>query len=312
MFSIIIVDYKTLNKTLEYILTCRRHLKTSAEIHYIIVDNDSDTGIEEQKKILPMELRFVCQCDNIPVYYGFWKEQKIYYVKAQNNGGYGRGNNLGAKVSNTLFNDSFLIFSNNDLNFVNEVEIEDVVLPFYQDSKIAALGPQITDLNGNKQNPGLFQSMSQQLFGDYFALLLPKELKREGKDCANSSGVCDWVSGAFMVVDAIKFFEVDGFDENTFLFMEETILSRKFEKVEYYMYYDERLRLIHNHGETVKNTIGVIRGIRHDFQSRVYYYQTYRHVKKVWINLAKVHFQIFLALFSLKKKLGALLRKGQP
>lgn len=310
MFSFIIVDYKSLYKTMEYITSCLKNIKSSAEIHYIVVDNDSETTLEEQEKHLSVVWDYVCECEGVPVYYGFWKEQKIYFVKAKSNGGYGRGNNLGAKVSRVLFNDRFLIFSNNDLNFTHKVIIEEAVLLFEKDKKIAALGPGIVDLNGNRQNPGKFQSMSKQLFGDYLELLLPKALKRQSMTYEQASGVCDWVSGAFMLVEAVKFWDAGGFDENTFLFMEETILSRRFEKINCYMYFDDSVQLIHNHGETVKSTIGVIRGIQHDFQSRIYYYRNYQNIKRIWIVLARIHFRVFLILFSLKKKVGSVMRKG--
>jgi len=279
MVSMIIVDYKSMDKTIKYIKECASNIQGLD--HFVIVDNASDVPIKPRKMVV--------------------EKKEVYLVSSGENGGYAKGNNLGAKTAKEIFNDDYYIFSNNDLKFNKQFLLQVFLDPFGEDNRIAAVGPKMIGLDGWKQNPLVELTWKQSLFSNFTKLLLPKHIKKQPKEA--SKGPCRAVSGAFMCVDSKKFWECGGFDENTFLFMEEMILSSRYSKKEYYMYFNNDVEVIHEHGDTVKSTIGIINALRTEYDSRYYYAKTYYHVAALWLALSKIHFEIVMALFRLKKSI---------
>ena len=58
MISLIIVDYKSISKTLAYIQSCYEHILDTDQMHVIIVDNNEDVtaGMKEISKIIGYEM----------------------------------------------------------------------------------------------------------------------------------------------------------------------------------------------------------------------------------------------------------------
>lgn len=279
MVSMIIVDYRSMDKTIEYIKECIQ--KIEGLNHFMIVDNASS-------KELPPEAMNI---DGI----------EVYKVSSGENGGYAKGNNLGAKVARDIWNDKYYIFSNNDLRFNTPFSLERFLKPFDEDKSVAVVGPKVTGLVGEDQNPLPNQTWKQMLFGHFLSLLPPKGMKKSKNTKKAVRGRTTAVVGAFLCVDSEAFWKVGGFDENTFLFMEEMILSKRLEKIDKCMYYNDSVEIIHEHGVTVKKTVGIIRSLEADFNSRYYFAKEYCGAGKGWLILSKVNFNVVIALFRLKK-----------
>lgn len=281
MVSMIIVDYKSMDKTFEYIKQCID--KIDGLTHFVIVDNASDTPFEP--KVTKVG------------------DTEVYIVSSGENGGYAKGNNLGARTAKEIWNDEYYIFSNNDLRFDGSFLLAKFLEPFKADSSVAVVGPRVIGLSGEDQNPLPELTWKQMLFGHFLSLLPPKGMKRKQQPGAEIAGITSAVVGAFMCAKAEDFWEVEGFDENTFLFCEEMILAKQLETVGKYMYYNDSVEVIHEHGVTVKNTVGIIRSLKADFNSRYYYAKEYCGAGKGWLALSKVNFNIVMALFKLKKSI---------
>lgn len=281
MVSMIIVDYKSMDKTFEYIKQCID--KIDGLTHFVIVDNASDTPFEP--KVTKVG------------------DTEVYIVSSGENGGYAKGNNLGAKTAKEIWNDEYYIFSNNDLKFNTPFSLERFLKPFDEDKNVAAVGPRVIGLEGEDQNPLPNQTWKQMLFGHFLSLLPPKGMKNKQKTNPVNQGITTAVVGAFMCVKAEDFWKVEGFDENTFLFCEEMILAKRLEAIRKYMYYNDTVEVIHEHGVTVKNTVGIVRSLKADFNSRYYYAKEYCSAGKGWLALSKVNFNIVMALFKLKKSI---------
>lgn len=280
MVSMIIVDYKSLDKTIEYIKDCAWNIEGLN--HFIIVDNASETPFKPRKTTV--------------------EGKEVYVVSSGENGGYAKGNNLGAKTARDIWNDDYYIFSNNDLKFRKLFFLDEFLKPFKENSNIAVVGPKVIGLSGENQNPLPNLTWKQMLLGHFLSLLPPKGMKRQQKNLVSTNkGRTTAVVGAFMCAKAADFWEVEGFDENTFLFCEEMILAKRLEAIQKYMYYNDSVEVIHEHGVTVKNTVGVIRSLKADFNSRYYYAKEYCNAGKGWLALSKVNFNIVMALFKLKK-----------
>ncbi len=281
MVSMIIVDYKSMDKTIEYIKECAWNIEGLN--HFVIVDNASETPFKPRKTDVD--------------------GKDVYIVSSGENGGYAKGNNLGAKVAKEIWNDDYYIFSNNDLKFRKLFFLDEFLKPFSEDSNIAVVGPKVIGISGENQNPLPDLTWKQMLFGHFLSLLPPKGMKKNSKEIKENNGRTTAVVGAFMCAKAADFWSVDGFDENTFLFCEEMILSKRLDKIGKYMYYNDSVEVIHEHGMTVKSTVGIIRSLKADFDSRYYYAKEYCNVGKGWLALSKVNFNIVMALFKLKKSI---------
>ncbi len=281
MVSMIIVDYKSMDKTIEYIKECVWNIEGLD--HFVIVDNASDIAFEPRKTVV--------------------EGKEVYIVASGENGGYAKGNNLGAKTAKSIWNDDYYIFSNNDLKFRKLFFLDEFLKPFKEDSNIAAVGPKVIGLSGENQNPLPNLTWKQMLFGHFLSLLPPKGMKKNLKLINKNNGRTTAVVGAFMCAKAVDFWIVNGFDENTFLFCEEMILSKRLDKIGKYMYYNDSVEVIHEHGMTVKSTVGIIRSLKADFDSRYYYTKEYCNAGKGWLALSKVNFNIVMALFKLKKSI---------
>lgn len=316
MVSLIVVDYKTIPKTLEYIVACYSWIDDSKLIHAIIVDNCEDTEVglgilEEICQNKPMEVKI--EDMEAPVFACIHEGKKLLYVCAGQNLGYARGNNLGAFVAKKYYEDGQYLFSNNDLRFTERFSLETLIAPMQENTNVALVGPQIVTPAREQQSPRKRIGTFKQLFAYYDDLLLPKCIKFTDKitdvDVSNDSKLCYWVTGSFMLANAAKFWEVEGFDEATFLFCEEVILAERFLQKGYRVYYENQVKVIHEHGQTVKASLQVLKSIRISFQSSVYYYTKYRGLHKSIAALAYAHFGIFQLLFSLKKQLGRIIGK---
>jgi GT2 family glycosyltransferase len=280
MISMIIVDYKSMDKTIKYIKECASSIQGLD--HFVVVDNASDVPIEPRKMVV--------------------EKKEVYLISSGENGGYAKGNNLGAKTAKEIFNDDYYIFSNNDLKFRDPLILDKLIKPLKEDENAAVVGPKVIGLSGEEQNPLPDLTWKQMLFGHFLSLLPPKGMKKR-KTLPKDKGRTTAVVGAFMCAKAEDFWEVEGFDENTFLFCEEMILAKRLETVGKYMYYNDSVEVIHEHGVTVKNTVGIIRSLKADFNSRYYYAKEYCNAGKGWLALSKVNFNIVMALFKLKKSI---------
>ena len=274
----IIVDYKSMDKTFEYIKHC---IDKIADLeHFVIVDNASD------KPFGPKAVQVA--------------DKEVFVVSSGENSGYAKGNNLGAKAAKEIWNDDYYIFSNNDLRFDKPFSTDDLIRPFSENEDVSVVGPKVIGIEGEDQNPLPDLTWKQMLFGHFLSLLPPKGMVK-AKEIKNQSGRTTAVVGAFMCVKAEDFWSVGGFDENTFLFCEEAILAKRLEKIGKYMYYNDSVEIIHEHGTTVKNTIGIINSLKTDFNSRYYYAKEYCNANGFWLLLSKVNYGIVIFLFRIKK-----------
>ena len=69
-------------------------------------------------------------------------QRKIYIIDSNENGGYSKGNNLGAKFAIQNFDTRYLVFSNNDLEFPNGLQLNECkTIIETSDHPIGIVGP---------------------------------------------------------------------------------------------------------------------------------------------------------------------------
>lgn len=129
---------------------------------------------------------------------------------------------------------------------------------------------------------------------------IPK-LKQINYDVVNNAqdGEVYRIIGAFMLAREKPFFEVGGFDEHTFLYAEEPILTERFREKGYKIWYTNEVKIIHEQGvSTTDRTKTGIENLlvkrKRVFDSEMYYYEKYRNCSRLDILLAKWMFQFYI------------------
>ncbi len=303
MYSLIIIDYNSMDETMEYIKHFKAHSTDFEHCHPIVIDNYN--SIEKGKELMS-KFGIVSRLGAInekEVYTVTIEDIKIYYCCYGLNAGFAKGNNLGAKIARTFFQDKYYLFSNNDIVLNENFDIYHFECVFSNNIDIGVIGPRVTSPSGKEQSPCRKISTFRQLFLNYWAYALPFLEPKSDLDYTGESKKCYWVSGCFMLVKADIFDAIDGFDEATFLYCEEMILAERIIKKTASSYYCSEYKITHLGGGTTKKTSSVIRIMEMRFQSLCYYQREYRNCPKVIISLARINFQLYKLITILKGKI---------
>ncbi len=302
MYSLILVDYNSIQCAVAYAGQCADRMQGLS--HVVLVDNADHSSLD-----------YLCgqlgSCEEQPfegrLLYRFTNEKlTLIYCHSGENLGYARGNNLGAKIAEAVFDDPYYIISNNDIILPERIALEQVTKRFAEDPQIAVLGPGVVGNDGISQTPRKKQSAFKKLIAWYWGV---GPMRKYVDDVIYNApaGPCEWVMGCFFFVRRDAFAAAGGFDGNTFLYAEEMILSARLRELGYNAVYDPLFTVIHDHREQPRNSPKTRKTIRISFASNCYYYKTYCGTSAGLLLLAKCSFALYMLLFPLWQRLK---RKG--
>lgn len=227
--SIIIVSYNTKDLTIACLDSVRQY---SQDISYevIIVDNNSTDGSVESLEKYSQ------------------KHPQFKLIKSKENLGFGKGNNLGVKNAKG----EYMLLLNSDTLFTQNVLKH--YLDKYQDKKSTIPGIyscKLLNKDGSIQAsggyfPDLTNLIAWQLFLDDIPLInkLFKSF-HPTPTSYSSQKQPDWVTGAFMILPKSIYEKVKGFDENIFMYTEETELAYRLSKINQKVVYDPTTSIVH-------------------------------------------------------------------
>lgn len=230
--SVIIVSYNVehfLYLCLESVYAATKNIH--AEV--IVIDNASeDQSVNMVRKQFP-STRVIANVDNL---------------------GFGKANNKAAKIAKGRY----LCILNPD-TIVSQTTFEQFIALHESNPNFGISGPQFTDGTGQFlreskrglptikaavfKSLGLFK-LSSHLFGQYYNLRLPQ----------NQNGKTDVLVGAFMFLRKQLYDQLEGFDENFFMYGEDIDISHRSLKLGMTNFYLSNAKVIHFKGEsTPKN-----------------------------------------------------------
>ena len=212
-------------------------------------------------------------------------------ILANENYGYAKGNNLGLKLAYNLGYE-WAIIMNNDVVLETPV-VRGLIGLALTDPRIAVIGPRVIDKYGKTQGPSRKRTIySMFIYPLFYPILYPFEKVRYKKFRESVSSSLIFypysVVGCFMVVNLQILSEVNWFDEGTFLYYEEDILSEKLIKKGYKVAYTERFYVKHVH-EATTSKLGEKKK-KMQLESRIYYLKKYRNYGPIRLSLAKFGF----------------------
>ena len=322
MVSVIIVDYKTASRCVQYISDfCDS--SDIKDVSFVVVDNtkEPENGHVLIKGLISKGYTtkgsINIKCDNLRYQAILSKGgTNVIYVSKGENLGFARANNLGAMIAHQMFSPEFFLFSNSDIQLPKVLKLSLLVDILNSNENCAMVGPKVLGLDGKDQSPGRYLSIYRRHIIP--ELLWPVDklipgLKYINKDLIQNAGFGQVyrIIGAFMLIKTDRFFEVKGFDENTFLYAEEPILSERFAKQGLTVIYDPEVSIVHEQGvATTNKSLSDIQNLiikrERVFKSELYYYVTYKGIGRFTEKLSECFFRFYL----LKIKLYSIFRRN--
>lgn len=250
--GMVIINYNDY-KTTSFLLDSIKDYKCLDLI--IVVDNKStDDSLKHLKK---------------------YENNKIKIIEAEENKGYAAGLNAGAKEVIKKLKNCNIIFSNSDVIINKEEDLEKLSKDIGKHS-IAVVGPTIVE------NRSLNRGWMLPTIKDEIKFNLPlvsrkyrKEILYDDEHYNEDLSIVGVVSGCFFCVNGKVLKEVDYFDEATFLYYEEQILSKKLEEKDYQVAVDNNVVIIHNHSVTIDKNINKVNKYKELKKSQRYFVKEY-------------------------------------
>ena len=176
-----------------------------------------------------------------------YSSDKVMVIKADRNGGYGYGNNIGIRTCKDL-GLKYVLIANPDVVFteqtvVNMLEIID------KEEKCVAISPR---MKGREPAMRILSPWIDVWASFIFvnAVIKPRNYK-SGYYSNNQVSEVDVLPGSLVMFDVARVIECGLYDERVFLYHEEYIMAVKFRKKGYRSLLDMNDEYIHNHSVTV-------------------------------------------------------------
>lgn len=229
-----------------------------------------------------------CSVDNSYIELQSLVSDRITVIKTDKNGGYGYGNNFGTKYIKEHFNAKYVLLSNPDVVFSNSL-IQRFISTMENHPQLALVSAIQHDIN-NQQIQDLAWKIPTSfeyaiLNSGKFARFFPTN---HVLDFNKSEQYVDCVPGALLLYNVDMFLEVDGYDEDMFLFGEETTLGFKFKEKGYksLLILDDYYK--HEHSVSINKTINQkSKQLEILYASRLLFMKKYLRSNRLMLALAR-------------------------
>lgn len=287
--AVIILNWNRAEQTIDLINNILE-VEKNTHICFIIVDNkssDSERNIlinySKNNDFIVLEEKDLSSSN-------YNKNHTKYMIAVNENYGYAKGNNFGLKIAKELGYEYSLV-SNNDI-FIEKPLIELLIHQLDADDRLALIGPKIVGLEGEQQGPynkpTLFDQFWVPFFLPLFIIINKLTFNQISKQLAVKNERYPYrVMGCFMLIKSDVMDEVGYFDENTFLYAEELILSEKLLDKGYKTGYYPEVSVKHVHGFSTED-LGNRKKFNLNLHSDLYYFNKYRKYGSLKLLLVKL------------------------
>lgn len=262
---LIVLNYRDFKTTSKFIDTVKNYSNLDK---IVVVDNNSnDRSYEKLKK---------------------FENHKIHVIKSNKNGGYGYGNNIGIKYAISEFNPNYLIISNPDVFFEDNILLK-MVNVYSNNEKVGIVAPKMIDNSGQKSAWKLPTIVDDILLASSItSKTIYKIFKQKEYSLDKNINYVDVISGSFFMIPSNVMKSINYFDEDTFLYCEERILAFKLIKEGYKNIILGNISFIHEHSISIKQSISSkIERFKIYNDSKLVYYNKYYRLSKAKYNILK-------------------------
>ena len=270
--GIVILNYNDYESTKKMIDKIKNYKSLN---HIVIVDNNSsDDSYDKLQKL---------------------KTDNIYVIKTNENKGYAYGNNYGIKYLTKNYKIDNIIISNPDI-IVEEEVIKGLIKDLKENKDISIIAPLIKQ-NGEEANGWRIPTFKDELLSNinYVHRWARKKMFYPKTD--EKLQKVEVVSGCFFMIRKSDFEQIGYFDEGTFLYYEENIISYKLKELNKNVYVDNELSVIHNESVSVDKNINSIRKYKILKTSQKYFQKKYvkANIFKIFILRMFYYISLFIA-----------------
>lgn len=272
---------------------------------FVIVNyNDYETTLKLMKNIqnysILNQIVIVDNCSIDNSYQQLLKLQndKIKVIKSEENKGYAAGLNVGAKYLIDKYQECNIIFSNADIVIDEEEDLKKILEILDSNETYGLVAPVIREhegLNRGWKIPTPLQDAALNILWIH-KYLRPKLLFYKDSEYHDETLV-DAVSGCFFCMKSSCLKDVGYFDENTFLYYEENIISKKLQNKSYKVVLINKVSVFHNHAVTIDKNIHSIKKFKILKKSQLYFQKQYNHANPI---------ELFLLVLTSKMSLFVL------
>ncbi len=292
MLGIVIVIYKSIEQVAAYV--SQELVKIQSDYRAVVVDVGCD-DVEDLR--LPRALGMAD---------GTLETERVFLLRETENLGYARGNNRGVEFLLRRFPEiEQILITNDDIQFISSNVIDKLVEKMACLPDVAVIGPRIVNLQDEEQLPELTPpTVGWEIRRTVLLPILGKRLKGRVQDRVKS-GYVYRLEGCFMLIKKDDFLACGKFDERTFLYREEAILSERLRAIGKRMYYDDSVTIRHFVGNTTSKKAPNLLLLECELFGQRLYFGEYAKSSVVAMGLLRVSQWIRLALV----KLAILKRK---
>ena len=282
--------------------------QTSIELITIVIDNASSPKTVENIKKWSKSYMPTAFSGSTKEVFDSLVDDKIdtdnfstYFIYNDENKGYSAGNNIGIKLADYLNVDAVLI-ANPDMRFENEKYVYELSKTLFSDEKYMVASSKIIGLDGKDQSPlreaSFYEELTwpRHLFPKIFknaSFILPYK-KDEIITVTKVMGCCLMLRMEFLR-------DIHYFDETTFLYAEEPILSAQVKEKSGKIVFTPLIEAIHAHIKSEKgnNSKRMLLFIK----SRKYYLKKYSGYNALQLLSLNLSYAVLFSLHYIKSKM---------
>lgn len=264
--SIIIVNFNDWRTTKKYIENIRCYKKIN---HIIVVDNcSSDDSFYHLKKLTEIK--------------------KVDVIKSEKNGGYGYGNNFGIKYAIDNYISDIVLVSNPDVQFEEEI-LDTMIFQIEKKADIAIVAPLMRFPDGRIAKDTAWRLPKSKIYFFLFDTPFNCLLRKKYFYKTNEKGIIkvDAVAGSFFMMKTNDFEKIGGFDEDVFLYFEETVLGIKLRNI------DKKIILIPNISFVHSHSVSISKSYRKSHQRIKLLWESKRTIFKKYYDVTKIDIFLF-------------------
>ena len=271
MVGIVIVSYRSDDLTVRFV---REDLSRISVPYQVVVVDNGETGSSALQEKLPEVTVLVSE-----------------------NRGYASACNLGAEWLRDQVHPESVLFCNNDLRFQSDRVVETLCETLSAHPEVGAIGPCIVGPDGRRQSPEPYRGLWNRYVWMYVLtpfLSRDRKIRKFQLDYAEkaSEGYHYKLMGSFLMVRAEAFFEAGCFDEQTFLYAEEPILSERLSRIGKRCWFCPSVTVVHDHGAVIGSSFKRTETDWMQFRSMAYYYRRYRGYPAWEISLVRMLYRL--------------------
>ncbi len=296
--SVVMLNYNSYDD----LINCYNNLKlqTGVKINYIIIDNNSSSQCINKLKNWKQSLVNSITIDNLDNINKIESINTFFYFNKKNSG-YSAGNNIGVKISEKLGINSILI-SNPDMRYDDKNYCLELYNTLNSDVRTKVSASRIIGLNDKDQSPLREISFIEEVFWIRdFIPYYKKNYSYIDNFNKNEISTVNKVMGCcFMIkLDFLK--KINYFDENTFLYSEEAILSSQIKSLDGVIKFNPNIRALHAHDMTKKDNSS--KRMLLMLKSRKYYLKNYSGYNFLQLIFLSISYSFLKILHYVKKGL---------